>query len=117
MLLYVYTRTCILHVMDAFVAIAEPNRRQILEFLSAGERAAGDIVEALPRLTQPAVSRHLRVLRDSGLVSVRADAQRRLYKLEPAGLEVVEAWLSRYRTLWRDHLIRLEAQLREDQSP
>jgi DNA-binding transcriptional ArsR family regulator len=102
--------------MDAFVALAEPTRRQILEFLAAGERAAGDIVEALPKLTQPAVSRHLRVLRESGLVSTRADAQRRIYTLEPAGLKVVEVWLSRYRTFWNDHLTRLEAQLREDQS-
>ena len=102
--------------MDAFVALAEPTRRQILEFLAAGERAAGDIVEALPKLTQPAVSRHLRVLRESGLVSTRADAQRRIYTLEPAGLMVVEVWLSRYRTFWNDHLTRLEAQLREDQS-
>lgn len=96
------------------MAIAEPSRRRILEMLAAGERSAGDIVEALPRLTQPAVSRHLRVLRESGLVGVRADAQRRIYCLEPTGLAVVEAWLSRYRSFWTDHLAGLEAHLVED---
>jgi DNA-binding transcriptional ArsR family regulator len=103
--------------MDVFVAIAEPNRRQILEFLATGEQAAGDIVDSLPQLTQPAVSRHLRLLRESGLVSVRADAQRRLYKLEPAGLTVVEAWLTRYGSFWGDRLNRLEATLQEGPKP
>jgi DNA-binding transcriptional ArsR family regulator len=70
----------------------------------------------LPQLTQPAVSRHLRVLRESGLVAVRADAQWRIYGLEPAGLAVVEAWLARYRAFWDDHLARLEAHLVEDGS-
>ena len=71
---------------------------------------------ALPQLTQPAVSRHLRILRESGLVEVRADAQKRIYGLEPAGLAVVEAWLSRYRTFWNDRLAGLEAHLLEDGS-
>jgi DNA-binding transcriptional ArsR family regulator len=102
--------------MDAFVAIAEPSRRTILELLASGERSAGDLVAALPQLTQPAVSRHLRVLRESGLVAVRADAQRRIYGLEPAGLALVEAWLLRYRTFWTDHLASLEAHLVGDGS-
>jgi DNA-binding transcriptional ArsR family regulator len=99
--------------VDAFVAIAEPNRRLILEFLTGRERAAGEIVAANPHLTQPAVSRHLRVLREAGLVSVRADGQRRIYNLEPAGLIAVEDWLARYRLFWSEGLTRLESHLQE----
>ena len=102
--------------MDAFAAIAEPSRRRILDLLASGERSAGDIVAALPQLTQPAVSRHLRILRESGLVEVRADAQKRIYGLEPAGLAVVDTWLTRYRRFWNDRLAGLEAQLLEDVS-
>ena len=69
--------------MDAFEAIAEPNRRRILDLLRAGERPAGEVVEALA-ISQPGVSKHLRLLREAGLVRVRADGQRRLYSLEPA---------------------------------
>ena len=97
--------------VDMFAAIAEPNRRRILEFLSAGERGAGEIAAVLPGLTQPAISRHLRILRESGLVRVRPVAQRRIYVLEPAGLQGVDAWLDRYRAFWAGGLDRLGSYL------
>jgi DNA-binding transcriptional ArsR family regulator len=97
--------------VDVFVAIAEPNRRRILELLTTGDHGAGEIAAVVPALTQPAVSRHLRVLRESGLVHVRASGQRRIYGLEPAGLQAVDAWLERYRTFWTSALDRLDRQL------
>jgi DNA-binding transcriptional ArsR family regulator len=97
--------------MDTFEAIAEPTRRAVLDLLLEQERSAGDLVAAFPRLTQPAVSRHLRVLREAGLVSVRAEAQQRIYALEPARLGVVYAWLNRYRAYWATHLTNLEQHL------
>jgi DNA-binding transcriptional ArsR family regulator len=100
--------------MDAFEAIAEPNRRRILDLLRAGERPAGDVVEALA-ISQPGVSKHLRLLREAGLVSVRADGQRRLYSLAPGRLAAVETWLEPYRDSWRDHLDALEAHLDKEQ--
>jgi DNA-binding transcriptional ArsR family regulator len=100
--------------MDVFAAIAEPNRRRMLELLAAGECGAGEIARSVPDLTQPAVSRHLRVLRESGLVHVRASGQRRIYGLEPMGLQAIDAWLQRYRTFWTSALDRLEQQLREE---
>src|SRR5471030_1556526 len=102
--------------MDAFTAIAEPNRRRMLELVAAGERGAGEISRVVPDLTQPAVSRHLRVLRESGLVHVRASGQRRIYGLEPAGLQAIDSWLERYRTLWTGALDRLERQMTEESS-
>jgi len=100
--------------MDVFTAIAEPNRRRMLELLAAGERGAGEIARVVPDLTQPAVSRHLRVLRESGLVHVRASGQRRIYGLEPAGLQAIDAWLERYRSFWTRALDRLDQRLLED---
>jgi DNA-binding transcriptional ArsR family regulator len=97
--------------MDTFEAIAEPTRRAVLDLLLEQERSAGDLVAAFPRLTQPAVSRHLRVLREAGLVSVRAEAQQRIYALEPARLGVVYEWLNRYRAYWAAHLTSLEEHL------
>ena len=97
--------------MDAFEAIAEPTRRAVLDLLLQGERSAGDLVVAFPRLTQPAVSRHLRVLREAGLVRVRAEAQQRIYALEPARLAAVYEWLNRYRFYWSAHLTNLEQHL------
>jgi DNA-binding transcriptional ArsR family regulator len=97
--------------MDAFEAIAEPTRRAVLDLLLEGERSAGDLVAAFPRLTQPAVSRHLRVLREAGLVRVRAEAQQRIYALEPAQLAIVYEWLNRYRLYWSTHLSKLEQHL------
>lgn len=97
--------------MDSFEAIAEPTRRAVLDLLLEGERTAGDLVAAFPRLTQPAVSRHLRVLREAGLVSVRAEAQQRIYALEPARLAIVYEWLNQYRLYWSAHLTKLEQHL------
>src|SRR3712207_4930058 len=94
--------------MDVFTAVAEPTRRVMLDLLAAGERPANDLVAAFPSLTQPAVSRHLRVLREVGLVTVRPDAQRRIYALRPERLAELDAWLQRYRHLWAGHLDALE---------
>src|SRR5689334_5001055 len=97
--------------MDVFEVVAEPNRRVLLDLLVEGERSAGELVAALPSLTQPAVSRHLRALREAGLVEVRSVSQRRIYRLRPEGLAELDAWLGRYRRLWADHLDALERHL------
>lgn len=100
--------------MDVFEAIAEPNRRQILDLLRAGERPAGDLVEALG-LSQPGVSKHLKVLREAGLVSVRADAQRRLYRLSSDRLAELDTWLAPYRRFWSSRLDALDEHLEREQ--
>lgn len=96
--------------MSAFETLAEPNRRRILDLLRERERPVGELVDALD-VTQPAVSKHLRVLREAGLVDVRADAQRRLYRLRPEPLLAVEEWLAPYRRLWESRLDDLERHL------
>jgi DNA-binding transcriptional ArsR family regulator len=93
-----------------FEVLAEPSRRRILDLLRDDERSVGDLVERLP-LSQPGVSKHLRILRDAGLVSVRADAQRRLYAVNPEPLAEIDAWLAPYRRLWAERLDALEAHL------
>jgi DNA-binding transcriptional ArsR family regulator len=93
-----------------FEVLAEPSRRRILDLLRDDERSVGDLVERLP-LSQPGVSKHLRILRDAGLVSVRVDAQRRLYAVNPEPLAEIDAWLAPYRRLWADRLDALEAHL------
>ena len=100
--------------MSPFEALAEPNRRRILDVLRDGERPAGDLVEALA-ISQPGVSKHLKLLREAGLVSVRADGQRRLYRLEPSGLADLEAWLTPYRQFWAGRLAALDAHLEREQ--
>jgi DNA-binding transcriptional ArsR family regulator len=97
--------------MEALAALAEPTRRRIVELLAERERDAGDIGSHFD-LTQPAVSRHLRVLRESGLVHVRPEAQRRLYSLDPTPLAELDQWLARYRPFWAQRLDALETQLR-----
>lgn len=97
--------------MDVFEAVAEPNRRLLLDTLAGGERTAGELVATLPGLTQPTVSRHLRVLREVGLVEVRPDAQRRIYALRADGLVEIGAWIDRYRRFWSTHLDDLERHL------
>lgn len=82
----------------------------ILSMLADGERPAGDFVDALP-IAQPTVSKHLSVLREAGLVTVRKDAQRRMYSLNPAPLKELDMWLARYRRFWTDRLDALEAHL------
>jgi DNA-binding transcriptional ArsR family regulator len=86
-------------VRSIFEVLAEPHRRQILELLRGGERVAGDLVAELG-LAQPTVSKHLKLLREHGLVAVRQDAQRRVYRLRAEPLRELEAWLVPYRALW-----------------
>ena len=98
----------------AFEVLSEPNRRRILDLLRERERPAGDLVDALS-ISQPGVSKHLRVLREAGLVAVRGDGQRRFYSLRPAPLAEIDAWLAPYRRLWSTSLDRLEAHLDQEQ--
>lgn len=98
--------------MDAFSALSDPTRRRIVESLATGERAFGDIAADFP-ISRPAVSQHLKVLRTTGLVTVRRDAQRRIYRLDDAALAEVEAWITRTRRAWATRLDRLESVLRE----
>ena len=95
---------------SVFEIIAEPNRRAILSLLVSSEQSVGDIERQL-RMPQPAVSKHLRVLRDAGLVKVRIDAQRRWYGLDPRPLAEIDAWLAPYRRYWADRLDDLERHL------
>ena len=97
-------------MVSAFEVIAEPNRRAILGLLASSEQSVGDLQRRL-RLTQPAVSKHLRVLRDSGFVDAEVDAQRRVYRLRPEPLQEVDAWLDQFRKLWSGHLDKLERYL------
>ena len=97
-------------MIATFELLAEPHRRRILDLLRDGERPVGELVDRLS-MSQPAVSKHLRVLRDSGLVDVRVDAQRRVYRLRPEPLREVDAWIEPYRRLWDQRLDRLERHL------
>src|ERR1700688_1075041 len=97
--------------MDTFSVVAEPTRREMLALLAKRERSAGELVESVPRLTQPAVSRHLRVLREAYLVEVRAHAQQRIYALRPEKLRELDEWISSYRPFWSDRLDSLEDHL------
>jgi len=96
--------------LAALDVLAEPRRRAILELLRDGERPVGELVDRVG-LSQPAVSKHLRVLKEAGLVEVRADAQRRLYRIRPEPLAELDEWLASYRELWTTHLDRLEDHL------
>jgi DNA-binding transcriptional ArsR family regulator len=93
-----------------FEVLAEPHRRRILDLLRDRERPVTDLVEAL-RVSQPAVSKHLRVLRDAGLVEARVDAQRRLYRVRAEPLRQLDDWLAPYRAMWSSHLDALENHL------
>ena len=95
-----------------FDVLAEPNRRRILDLLCDEPRAVGDLVSELG-ISQPGVSKHLRVLRDAGLVDVTAEAQRRVYRLRPEPLQEIDAWLAPYRVAWADRLDALERHLDE----
>jgi DNA-binding transcriptional ArsR family regulator len=94
-----------------FDALADPTRRRVLELLAERERSAGEIAATFP-VSRPAVSRHLRVLRQAGLVRSRQDAQRRVYELDPEPLAELDAWLATYRPFWRERLDLLEQHLR-----
>ncbi|MEA2910408.1 MAG: hypothetical protein QOJ15_2489 [Bradyrhizobium sp.] len=95
---------------SAFAIIAEPNRRAILSLLATSERSVGDIEEQL-RVSQPSVSKHLRVLREAGFVESRVDAQRRLYRIRPGPLMEVDTWLAPFRRFWSVHVDALERHL------
>jgi DNA-binding transcriptional ArsR family regulator len=97
--------------MLAFAALADPTRLQIVEMLAAGERSAGDIAGQFA-MSGPAISQHLKLLREAGLVTVRADAQRRIYALDPNGFGALDEWLRHIRRFWAGRLDELERQLR-----
>ncbi|HWI74098.1 MAG TPA: metalloregulator ArsR/SmtB family transcription factor [Baekduia sp.] len=100
--------------MHALDILGDPVRRRIVELLADGERAAGDVgavVQAEFGISQPAVSQHLKVLRESGFASVRADGARRLYAVEPAPLQEVDAWLAPYRRFWDPKLDALATEV------
>jgi DNA-binding transcriptional ArsR family regulator len=99
--------------VSAYGALAEPHRRQILDLLRERERPAGELVKRL-ELSQPGVSKHLKVLREAGLVTVRADGKRRVYSLRAEPLAEVDTWLSRYRAHWSEHLDALERHLEDN---
>ena len=97
--------------MDTFESLADPTRRRIVELLAERERTAGDLAAEFA-ISRPAVSRHLRVLREGGLVRAREDGQRRVYSLEPGPLAELDAWLDRYRGFWSSCLDALDDHLR-----
>lgn len=97
-------------MVGSFEVIAEPNRRRILELLGDSERPVGDLVGHL-KVSQPAVSKHLRILREAGLVEARSIGQRRLYRLRSEPLREMYAWLHQYRRLWESHLDKLDKHL------
>ncbi len=97
-------------VVSPFAVLAEPTRRRILDLLRERPRSVGDLVTTLG-LTQPGTSKHLKVLREAGLVTVRIDAQRRWYELRLEPLAEMDEWLTPYRTLWSDRLDKLEQHL------
>jgi DNA-binding transcriptional ArsR family regulator len=97
--------------VKALEALADPTRRRIVELLAAGDLEAGSIAANFP-VSRPAVSRHLRVLREAGLVRARSEAQRRVYSLNPTPLAEVEEWLSRYRMFWTNRLDALDTHMR-----
>jgi DNA-binding transcriptional ArsR family regulator len=97
---------------DAFAALADPTRRHIVELLHDGELDAGAIADEFD-ISKPAISRHLRILRTAQVVTVRPDAQRRVYALRPGGLEELSAWVDRYRSFWSDRMDDLQALVEE----
>lgn len=118
--LSIYTNVGILWVMATSLpvldAIAEPTRRRILDAVRGGERSVGELVAEVG-MHQPGVSRHLKVLRDAGLVEVRRDAQRRLYRLRPDPLIELDEWLEPYRREWANRLDSLERHLERTAEP
>jgi DNA-binding transcriptional ArsR family regulator len=96
--------------VPVFEALADPTRRRLLELLAAGERSAGELAGEFA-ISRPGVARHLRVLREAGLVRAREDGQRRLYSADPAPLAEVEAWLARWRGFWDRRLDALDEEI------
>jgi DNA-binding transcriptional ArsR family regulator len=103
-------------VESVYGIIAEPNRRAILSLLASAEQSVGEIERQL-RMTQPMVSKHLRVLRDAGFVESTVDAQRRLYRLRPEPLQEVDVWLAQFRRFWSAHVDALESYLDRMEEP
>ncbi|MCI4336569.1 MAG: metalloregulator ArsR/SmtB family transcription factor [Thermoplasmata archaeon] len=103
--------------MDAFGALSDATRRQVLDLLSRRERTAGELGGAFPSLSQPGMSRHLRVLREAGLVRVRNEDRHRVYSLRSEGLAPVDAWISKYRGFWETELDSLESFLEARRRP
>ncbi len=106
----IYLLRYIKRVESAFEILAEPNRRAILGLLVASEQSVGDLERRL-RMSQPAVSKHLRVLREAGFVEATVDAQRRLYRLKPGPFQEVDDWLAQFRRFWSAHVDALEQHL------
>ena len=98
--------------MREFAALADPTRRRIVELLSTGERSAGELVDEF-HVSAPAISQHLKSLRDAGLVRVRVDAQRRIYTIDRAGFDNIDGWLQGVRKFWSSRLDALERELRK----
>ena len=102
--------------MEAFEIIAEPNRRAILSLLVSSQQSVGEIERQL-HMSQPMVSKHLRVLRDAGFVEATVDAQRRLYRLKPEKLQEIDEWLEQFRRFWSAHVDALERHLDRMEQP
>jgi DNA-binding transcriptional ArsR family regulator len=96
--------------VEALAALADPVRRELVALLARGELAAGELADRFP-VSRPAISRHLRVLRDAGLVTARADGRRRLYALDPRPLREIDDWLEPYRDLWAQRLDALDTEI------
>ena len=96
--------------MQSLAALSDPIRRELVELLAGGELAAGELAGRFP-VSRPAVSRHLRVLREAGLVRVRSEGKRRLYALDPRPLRELDDWLERYRDLWAHRLDALDTEI------
>ena len=101
---------CYMLTVQSLAALADPIRREMVELLAGGELAAGELAGRFP-VSRPAISRHLRVLREAGLVRVRTDGKRRLYTLDPRPLRELDAWLEAYRELWAQRLDALDTEI------
>ena len=99
--------------MQSLIAIADPTRRRIVELLAVRERTAGELVKEFD-MSAPAISQHLNVLREAGLVTTRAEGQSRIQALNPEGFDDIEAWLQKTRSMWSRHLDALERELRAE---
>jgi DNA-binding transcriptional ArsR family regulator len=100
-----------MRMLQALETLADPTRRKIVELLATRDRNAGEIASHF-RVSRPAVSRHLRVLRENGLVRTRTEGQQRIYSLDPAPLDELEAWLARYRAFWTNRLDALDTEVK-----
>jgi DNA-binding transcriptional ArsR family regulator len=99
--------------MDTFIALADPTRRRIIESLALGETSFGDLADQF-EMSRPAVSQHLKVLREAGIVTARADAQRRIYSLSDGALDEIDEWLGKVQKFWTQRLDKLEQLLADE---